>query len=57
SRGLLNKQVANQLGLSEITVKLYRGGAMRKMHAQTLAQLVRMIEALERGTLQPHTPV
>lgn len=57
SRGLLNKQVANELGLSEITVKLYRGGGMRKMHAQTLAQLVRMIEALERGTLQPHTPV
>jgi FixJ family two-component response regulator len=57
SRGLLNKQVANELGLSEITVKLYRGGAMRKMHAQTFAQLVRMIEALERGTLQPYTPV
>ena len=57
SRGLLNKQVANELGLSEITVKLHRGSAMRKMHAQTLAQLVRMMEALERGTLQHHTPV
>lgn len=57
SSGLLNKQVARELGLSEITVKLHRGSAMRKMRAQTLAQLVRMMEAIERGTLQGHTPV
>jgi FixJ family two-component response regulator len=57
SSGLLNKQVASELGLSEITVKLHRGSAMRKMHAQTLAQVVRMMEALERGALQDHTPV
>jgi FixJ family two-component response regulator len=55
--GLLNKQIAGQLGLSEITIKLHRGGAMRKMGAQTLAQVVRMMEALERGALQGHTPV
>lgn len=57
SSGLLNKQVANELGLSEITIKLHRGSAMRKMRAKSVAQLVRMMEALERGTLQGHTPV
>ncbi len=57
SAGLLNKQVAQELGLSEITVKLHRGTAMRKMRAHTLAQLVRMMEAIERGTIQGHTPV
>ena len=50
--GLLNKQVAGEIGLSEITVKLHRGNAMRKMGARTLAHLVRMMEALERGTLR-----
>src|SRR4051812_30107868 len=46
TRGLMNKQVAGELGLSEITVKLYRGQAMRKMEAGSLADLVRMAEAL-----------
>ncbi|MFN3857392.1 MAG: response regulator transcription factor [Caulobacter sp.] len=44
--GLMNKQVAFQLGLSEITVKIHRGAAMRKMQARSLADLVRMAEAL-----------
>jgi FixJ family two-component response regulator len=44
--GRLNKQVAAELGLSEITVKIHRGSAMRKMEARTLADLVRMAEAL-----------
>lgn len=57
SSGLLNKQVASELGLSAITVKLHRGGAMRKMGARTLAHVVRMMEALERGALQDYTPV
>jgi FixJ family two-component response regulator len=57
SSGLLNKQVAAKLGLSEITVKLHRGSGMRKMHAKSLAQLVRMMEAIERGALQGHTSV
>jgi len=45
----MNKQVASDLGLSEITVKIHRGGAMRKMGARTLADLVRMAEALQLG--------
>ena len=44
--GLMNKQVAGRLGLSEITVKIHRGNAMRKMGAQSLADLVRMAEQL-----------
>jgi FixJ family two-component response regulator len=44
--GKLNKQVAGDLGLSEITVKIHRGAAMRKMGARTLADLVRMAESL-----------
>jgi len=46
SAGLLNKQVAGELELSEITVKIHRGSAMRKMGARTLPDLVRMTEAL-----------
>ena len=49
--GLMNKQVAGQLGLSEITVKIHRGQAMRKMKAKSLADLVRMAETL--GLHQP----
>jgi len=44
--GKMNKQVAGDLALSEITVKIHRGSAMRKMGAKTLADLVRMAEAL-----------
>lgn len=44
--GLLNKQVAGRLGVSEITVKIHRGNAMRKMSASSLADLVRIAETL-----------
>jgi FixJ family two-component response regulator len=44
--GKMNKQVAGDLRLSEITVKIHRGSAMRKMGGRTLADLLRMAEAL-----------
>lgn len=45
-RGLLNKQIAAELGTSEATVKLHRGKMMQKMHAESLASLIRMAENL-----------
>ena len=45
--GKINKQVAGDLGISEITAKIHRGAAMRKMGARTLADLVRMAEVVK----------
>jgi FixJ family two-component response regulator len=42
--GLLNKQIAVELGLSEITIKVHRAKVMQKMQAKSLAELVRMAE-------------
>jgi len=46
SSGLMNKQIAAELGLAEITVKLHRGRIMKKMEAKSLAELARMAETL-----------
>ena len=50
--GLLNKQIAAQLGVSEVTIKVHRGQVMQKMRAESLADLVRMSERLGVARLQ-----
>jgi FixJ family two-component response regulator len=44
--GLMNKQVAGEIGVSEVTVKVHRGNVMHKMGAKSLADLVRMADTL-----------
>lgn len=46
-KGRLNKQIAGDLGISEVTVKLHRGKVMRKMQVRSVADLVRKVEVLE----------
>src|SRR5262245_19655680 len=49
SSGLMNKQIAGRLGVSEITAKAQRGNAMRKLGAKSLADLLRMTQLLQLG--------
>ncbi len=53
TNGLMNKQIAHEVGLAEITVKIHRSNLMRKMAAKSFAELVRMAETL--GQLQGKT--
>jgi FixJ family two-component response regulator len=50
---MMNKQVAGEMGVTEITVKIHRGHIMRKMQTRSLADLVRMAEALGVSREQP----
>ena len=54
--GRLNKQIATELNISEFTVKIHRGHVMRKMHAGSLADLVRMADHLGTGSRKPSAP-
>ena len=53
--GRPNKQLAAELGLSEITVKVHRASVLRKMQAKSLAELVRMVDRLGLGTEKTET--
>jgi FixJ family two-component response regulator len=53
ARGRVNKQIAFDLGISEITVKLHRGNLMRKMHAGSVGDIVRAWEALPLNLREP----
>jgi FixJ family two-component response regulator len=46
SAGLMNKQIAGELKVTEITIKVHRGNAMRKMEARTLADVMRIAQVL-----------
>ncbi len=52
--GWMNKQIAAELGVSEITVKVHRGSGMKKMGARSLADLVRMADALGIQRARPY---
>ena len=52
--GLLNKQIAGELGSSEVTVKMHRGQVMRKMKAQSIVELLRMAQKI--GITSEATP-
>jgi FixJ family two-component response regulator len=54
--GRLNKQIAADLGVSEITVKVHRGQVMRKMRASSLPDLARMADQLQLTPTKPHNP-
>jgi FixJ family two-component response regulator len=53
ARGRLNKQIAFDLGISEVTVKLHRGNVMRKMEAASIGELIRAWETLPAGLREP----
>jgi FixJ family two-component response regulator len=56
ANGRVNKQIAFDLGISEVTVKLHRSNVMRKMHASSVGGLIRAWEALPAKTREPGKP-
>jgi FixJ family two-component response regulator len=54
--GRLNKQIAADLGVSEITIKVHRGQVMRKMRASSLPDLARMADQLQLPPTKPRSP-
>ena len=56
-RGLPNKQIASQLGTSEVTIKIHRGQVMHKMRAESVVELLRMAEAVAPISDASHTKV
>jgi FixJ family two-component response regulator len=57
-RGLLNKQIAAELGASEVTIKMHRGQVMHKMRAESVVELLRMAETIAPiGASLSHTKV
>jgi FixJ family two-component response regulator len=56
ARGMVNKQIAGELTISEATVKLHRGRLMQKMQADSLADLIRMAEKLGIPAIRSSTP-
>ena len=55
--GKMNKQAAGDLGISEVTVKIHRGAAMRKMGARSLADLVKMAEVIEHKSARSKSSI
>ncbi|HEY6633132.1 MAG TPA: response regulator transcription factor [Rhizobiaceae bacterium] len=55
TNGLMNKQIAFELGLSEVTVKIHRGNMMKKMKARSLVELVRMFDHLKNDDAKAAT--
>jgi FixJ family two-component response regulator len=51
--GLMNKEIAGRLGLSEITIKIHRGQVMRKLELRSITDLVRLADALDLGHADP----
>jgi len=56
ARGRLNKQIAGDIGISEITVKVHRGHAMRKMKASCLPELARMVDRIDHAEGRSQAP-
>ena len=52
--GRLNKQIANDMGIAELTVKVHRTNLMRKMKARSLPELSRMADVLKLTPEKPH---